>query len=127
MKKCDYCGKEISYFDQYCCDECQKETIKFYDNRDKYTNLFSIINGICVFGIPIGLIVFSLVNYVGAGIISLSTLILGLTIIFLPFPVENMITKFKLKKAIKLTRIFGIIIFTLGIIATISFAVIYLI
>ena len=35
MKKCEFCGKEISYFDMYCQDECQENANKFYDLRDK--------------------------------------------------------------------------------------------
>lgn len=31
MKKCEFCGKQISYFDQYCDDECHIKANKFYE------------------------------------------------------------------------------------------------
>ena len=30
MKKCDYCAKEISYYDQYCDENCEKKALDFY-------------------------------------------------------------------------------------------------
>ena len=44
MKKCEFCGKEISYFDMYCQDECQENANKFYDLRDKYGKLFAFLD-----------------------------------------------------------------------------------
>ena len=49
MKKCDYCAKEISYFEQYCSEECHGNANKYYETTEKYGKLFSIINMICVF------------------------------------------------------------------------------
>ena len=115
MKKCDYCAKEISYFDQYCCDECQKKAIEFYDMQEKYAKIFSVINGICVFAIPIGLFVLSFTARIGFSMIALATFILGLMIILLPFPVENMISSMKIKKAVKVTRIIGLALLIVGI------------
>ena len=120
MKKCDYCAKEISYFDQYCCDECQKKAIEFYDMRDKYTKIFSVINIICVFAIPIGLFVLSFAASVGFTMLSLGMLFLGITIMFLPFPVDNMISSMKIKKAVKATRFIGLGLTILGIALLIS-------
>ena len=31
MKKCDYCAKEISYFEQYCDENCQANANKYYE------------------------------------------------------------------------------------------------
>ena len=90
MKKCDYCAKEISYYDQYCDENCEKKALDFYSLRDKYTKVFSILNIIGVFGIPVGL--------------------------FLPFPVENMISSMKIKKAVFVTRMIGAGLFALGVI-----------
>ena len=33
MKKCEYCGKEISYFDMYCTDEGQEKGDLADDSR----------------------------------------------------------------------------------------------
>ncbi len=120
MKKCDYCAKEISYFEQYCCDECQKKAIEFYDMREKFTKVFSVINAVCVFAIPIGLFVLSFTAEIGFTMIALATTILGTTVMFLPFPVENMISSMKIKKAVKVTRIIGLALLMLGVILIIA-------
>ena len=59
MKKCEFCGKQISYFDQYCDDECHIKANKFYEKGERFGKLFAVINMICVFGIPIGLFMLS--------------------------------------------------------------------
>lgn len=116
MKRCDYCGKEITYFEQYCCDECQKKTLDFYDYQAKYSKFFGIVNAICVFAIPVGLFMFSLRNSIGFTMISFAVAVLGLMILIFPFPVENMITSMKMKKAINVTRIIGGALLLIGIV-----------
>ncbi|MCD8025458.1 MAG: hypothetical protein LUF33_00610 [Clostridiales bacterium] len=115
MKKCEYCAKEITYFEQYCSDDCHLKANKFYELNEKLGRFFSVINMICVFGIPVGIFLFSFSRTAGAAISTLSCLILGLMILILPFPTENMISKYKLKNAIKRTRIFGAIVIAFGI------------
>lgn len=115
MKKCDYCAKEITYFEQYCCDDCHEKANKYYEMTDKFGNVFSIINGICVFGIPVGLFLLPFSKTVGAVTAMLSCIVLGLMLILLPFPTDNMISKNKLKKAMKRTRIFAGLIIFMGI------------
>lgn len=127
MKKCDYCAKEISYFDQYCCDECQKKSIEFYELQEKFTKIFSVVNGICVFAIPVGLFVLSFTFKVGFTMIALATLILGIMIVLLPFPVENMISSMKIKKAVSVTRIIGLVLLIIGIALSVADIIIYLI
>lgn len=117
MKHCDYCAKEIDYFDQYCDIDCQVSANKFYELREKYEKLFSIINCICIFGIPIGLFIFTFAKIPGIIVTFVSFIILGTMIILLPFPTENMISKYKLKKALKITRIIGIAVILIGIAA----------
>ena len=116
MKKCEYCAKEITYFEQYCNPECEKKALDFYTMRERYTKLFSFVNIICVFAIPVGIFLFSMVPRVGYTVASIGLTILGLTVFALPFPVENMITSMKIKKAIKVTRIFGTACFFVGLI-----------
>lgn len=115
MKKCDYCAKEISYFEQYCCDECHREANKYYEKVEKFSKFFGVVNMICVFGIPIGLFMFPFLKIPGTIIATLSCLILGLMLILLPFPTEGMISKRKLKKAISFTRIIGGAVIALGL------------
>lgn len=126
VKKCEYCAKEISYMEQYCCEDCKREAIRFYDRQEKYTKLFSVINCVCVFAVPIGLFMFPMINAVGFSMIAFSLVILGLTVFLLPFPTENMISKFKLKKAVNICRILGAALFIAGVILTIVDFVIYI-
>ena len=115
MKKCEFCGKQISYFDQYCDDECHIKANKFYEKSERFSKVFSIINGICVFGIPVGLFLISFSRSVGLTVALASCIILGIMLIILPFPTENMISKFKIQKAVKITRIIGGAVIFLGL------------
>lgn len=117
MKKCDYCAKEISYFEQYCDESCHAKANRFYELREKFEHIFSILNGICVFGIPIGIFLFSFLRTAGMIITVLSCLVLGVMLILLPFPTENMISKHKIKKAENITKCIGIAVLVLGIAA----------
>lgn len=119
MKKCEYCNKEISYHEQYCSKECEDKSLKFYTLRENFTSIFSVLNGIFVLCIGIGIFVFSLHHTAGSIMITASLLILGVVYFLFPFPAEIMIHKYKLKKAIEITKIIAIALFTLGIIALI--------
>ena len=114
MKKCDYCAKEITYFEQYCSDECQRRANKYYETSEKYGKLFSVINVICVFGIPVGLFLFPFSKSVGTVLASVCCVVLGIMLLFLPFPTEGMISKLKLQKSMKITRIIGASVLALG-------------
>ena len=114
MKKCDYCAKEITYFEQYCSDECQRRANKYYETSEKYGKLFSVINVICVFGIPVGLFLFPFSKSVGTVLASVCCVVLGIMLLFLPFPTECMISKLKLQKSMKITRIIGASVIALG-------------
>lgn len=116
MKTCDYCKKEISYFEQYCCDECERKALSFYSRRDKYTNIFSVVNIIGVFAIPLGLFMSAFARKLGLIVVACAVLLLGIMVTLFPFPVENMITSMKLKKAVGLTRKIGIALFAIGIV-----------
>lgn len=118
MKKCEYCAKEISYHDMYCCDECQTSANNFYDMRDKITTAMSICNGVCVMSIGIGIFVFSFLKEVGAYMVAIPLLILGILYLLFPVPADVMIQKNKIKKSVKTTRIIAIILLALGVIAT---------
>ena len=116
MKKCDYCGKEISYMEQYCDESCHRKALKYYELHEKFSKLFSFINIVCIFGIPVGLFILSFAPDVGFSILAFSVAIEGLIILLLPFPVENMITSMKIKKAMNVTRIIGAAFMVLGIV-----------
>lgn len=114
MKKCEYCAKEISYFEQYCSNECHENANKYYEMCEKFGKLFSVINAICVFGIPVGIFLFPFAKIAGTVIASVSCVILGIMLIFLPFPTESMISKHKIHKATKITKIIGICVTAIG-------------
>ena len=115
MKKCPYCAKEVGLHELYCSDECQKSVNDFHDKRDKAQKAFSIINGFFVLGIGISIFLYSFMPaaaYFGAACL----IILGIMYLFLPFPADIMIEKYKLKKAIFFTRIIAGVLLLLGVI-----------
>lgn len=122
MKQCEYCAKEISYHEMYCSDECQKNTNDFYDLRDKYSKVFSILNGIFVLSIGIGIFAYSFLPTFGAFLVAISLLVLAVLYFFCPFPPDVMIHKYKLKKSVKFCKIVSIVLLVLGVIAT-AFAI----
>ena len=121
MKKCEYCAKEISYHEMYCCDECQNKANRFYELREKFQKPYAVINGIFVIAIGICIFLYSFLRDVGALGGSISLIILGIMYFFLPFPPEIMIHKYKLEKSVKITKILAAIIFALGIIVLVLY------
>ena len=114
MKKCDYCAKEITYFEQYCCEECEQLYKRYYEKSERHSKLFMVINTICVFGIPVGLFLGAFNKFVGIPIAALCCVFLGIILILLPMQTEGMMKKRKLKNAIKVSRIFGGVVVALG-------------
>ncbi len=115
MKKCEYCAKEISYHEMYCSDECENKSYDFFDKRDKFQTFFSVINGIFVLAIGVCIFLYSFMPAVGLFGIASSLLILGTMYMFLPFPPDLFIEKYKLKKAIQLARIIAGVLLALGV------------
>ncbi len=115
MKKCEYCGKEITYFEQYCSDDCQEKANKFYEKRERFTGLFSVLCGVFVLAIAIGIFVFSFWPIAGTIAVVGSSVIIALLLFFLPFPTEGMIQKQKIEKAVKQTRIIAYIVLGFGV------------
>lgn len=114
MKKCDYCAKEISYDDMYCCDECEKLTKQYYERSDRFAKPFSMINVVCLFGVMAGLFLFPMAKPFGAGLSIVCCAALGILLLLLPFPTESMKKKFKIQKAIRITRYVGLGMMFLG-------------
>ena len=123
MKKCEFCAKEISYHEFYCSDECQNGANAFFELREKYQKFFGVINGIFVIAIGICIFLYAFSHDVGALGASVSMMILGIMYFFLPFPPEVMIHRYKLKKAIFLTRVIAGILFLLGVIAMLFYLI----
>lgn len=118
LKKCEYCAKEISYHEIYCCDDCQTGANKFYDVRESISTIIGIINGISVMSIGIGFFVFSFFREVGAFMVAIPMVILGILFLLFPIPADVMIQKYKIQKSVKITRIIAMILLVVGIIAT---------
>ena len=116
MKKCEYCAKEISYHEMYCSDECQNKANKFYEKREKYQKVFSVINGIFVLAIGICIFLYAFTSGIGSIGAAVSMIILGVMYLFLPFPPEIIIHKFKLKKAIFISRVIAGILILIAVI-----------
>lgn len=57
----------------------------------------------------------SFAREVGLTVALASCVILGIMLIILPFPTENMISKFKIQKAVKITRMIGGAVIFLGV------------
>ena len=117
MKRCDYCAKEITYHEIYCCDECQLATNRFYDKQEKFQKVFNVINGVFVLGIGIFLFLYPLLPDAAIFGIAGCLLILGVTYLLLPFPVDTMLRRFKLKKSVFITRIIAGVLLFLGVLA----------
>ncbi|MED9970667.1 MAG: hypothetical protein UFA98_11810 [Ruminococcus sp.] len=115
MKKCDFCAKEISYDKMYCCDECEKQTKLFYERSARFAKPFSMINIVCLFGIMGGMFIFPMSKPFGAGLSITCCAVLGIMLLLLPFPTESMIKKFKVQKAVGITRLVGVGMMFLGL------------
>lgn len=118
LKKCEYCAKEITYHQMYCNDKCQTSANNYYDMRDKIQSIMSIINGVGVMSIGIGIFVFSFLRSVGAYMVAIPLVILGILYLLFPVPADVMIGKYKIEKSVKMTRIIAIALLVLGVIAT---------
>ena len=115
MKQCAYCGKEIDYHEMYCCDKCEDDAQEFFDLREKTQSAFSAVNGICVLGIGVSIFVYAFLQDFGIIMGTSLMMALGVMYFFLPFPAEVMVNKYKLKKAIILTRYIAIALFVIGL------------
>jgi putative Mn2+ efflux pump MntP len=114
MKQCAYCGKEIDYHEMYCCDECEDSAQAFFDMREKTQSTFSVVNGVCVLGIGICIFIYAFLQDFAVIMGSSLLMALGAMYFFLPFPAEVMVNKYKLRKAIVLTRYIAIVLFLIG-------------
>ena len=119
MKRCDYCAKEISYHEMFCCEECEDSCYAFYDKREKFQKFFSVINGIFVLAIGVCIFLYAFLGNIAVIGIGASLTILGTMYMFLPYPPDVFIEKLKLKKSIQITRIIAGILLVLGVAALI--------
>ena len=121
MKTCEYCAKEISYHEMYCCDTCQKKHEFYFAKRTKMQKLISAANILGTCSLAFGIFICAMPTIIGEMMIAVGALLVGLITTLLPAPTDNMIKKHKLQKAVKLTRYFGFILLAIGI-GTLIFA-----
>ena len=116
MKRCDYCGQEITYDLQYCCEQCNDNALKYYKNEKRFRNIFGFINAVSIISVMIACFI-ALLFSVKIALITAGTvlIILGLAVFIFPMPTLNQIKKQKIKKALLSTKIIGIILAVLGI------------
>ncbi len=112
MKKCEYCAKELeSYHLQYCKDtDCEKLALEFYDKRRSREKIFGIINIVCISFIMIGLILAVFKPVPGNIIVAITLLILGFTVLAMPFAPENFYQKYRIQKTTRMVRILGLVL-----------------
>ena len=122
MKKCDYCGKQISYSEQYCSGECESNALKYYRLESKHKGIFGAINIICIVSIVFACFAGLIVSpKIGGAAVSACLAVLGITVIALPMATLNLIKKLKIKKAVLITRIFGAFLVALGILVLVIY------
>lgn len=115
MKGCEYCNKEISYKEQYCCSECEEKAKQHYALIKEKQKLFSTFNIIGILAIFIGgFLAMMMTLNIGLFCIGGGFIILGILFILLPFCTPEQIKKYKIKKAVKIVKIFGLFILILG-------------
>ena len=115
MKKCYYCAKEIGYHDMYCSKECEDAYESYFRKRGKLQKLLSAVNIIGTCLIAVGIFLYALTNFYGAMAAAIGFLSVGTITVTLPTPTDNIINKFKLKKAVSLIRKFGFVLLVLGV------------
>ena len=113
MKKCEYCNKELeSYHLQYCKDsDCEEKALKFYEQRRNREKIFGIINVITIIAIMAGLLAAVFTPIIGNIIVAVSLVIMGISVLIMPYAPENFYQKYKIKKTTKMVRVFGILLF----------------
>lgn len=118
MKKCEYCDRELeSYHLQYCKDtDCEDRALKFYDTRSRFENLFGVINIIGVIAVMGGLIAAMFVPNIGCAVVACALVLLGITVLILPFAPENFYKKYHIKKTTVFVRAFAVILLAAAVV-----------
>ncbi len=119
MKQCCYCAKEISYQEMYCSKECEEAYTGYFALRTKLQKLLAIFNilGTCL--IAVGIFLVSIHNFVGLMMMSVGGFSVGFITLFLPTPTDNIIKKFKMKKAVKFVRLFSLVLLAFAVVTLI--------
>ena len=96
MKKCRYCGKELDSNLEFCSSECENSYRKIIE-KDRHKIMFYGVVSSCN-------------CMIGSGII-----VMGVTVVLLPFTTPETTALFGNKKARFIGRILGMILIAVGI------------
>ena len=109
MKKCRYCGKELDNNLEFCSNECENSYRKIIEN-DRHKIKYFILGIILGFLVMFYGVVSSRNCMIGGGII-----VMGITVVLLPFTTPETIALFGNKKSRFIGRILGMILIAVGI------------
>ena len=109
MKKCRYCGKELDSNLEFCSSECENSYRKIIE-KDRHKIKYFISDIILGFLAMFYGVVSSRNCMIGSGII-----VMGVTVVLLPFTTPETTALFGNKKARYIGRILGMILIAVGI------------
>ena len=109
MKKCRYCGKELDSDLEFCSNECENSNRKIIE-IDRHKIKYFILGIILGFLVMFYGVVSSRNCMIGGGII-----VMGITVVLLPFTTPETIALFGNKKSRFIGRILGMILIAVGI------------
>lgn len=109
MKKCKYCGREISSSYEFCSNKCENDYIKSIEKTEGKTTYF-IIGIIMGFLVMLYGVLSNSAFIIGDGIV-----IIGIVAVVLPFVTPETVTLLGYQKSRILGRILGILLMIVGI------------
>lgn len=109
MKKCRYCGKELDSNLEFCSSECKNSYRKIIE-KDRHKTKYFISGIILGFLVMFYGVVSSRNCMLGSGII-----VMGVTVVLLPFTTPETTVLFGNKKARFIGRILGMLLIAVGI------------
>lgn len=109
MKKCRYCGKELSNNFGFCCNECEDKYRKMVEKDSRKVKYFII-------GIMVGfLIMFYGILSNNTAIIGAGIILMGMIVAALPFTTPETIALLGYQKSKIVGKILGILLMITGI------------
>jgi hypothetical protein len=101
----------------FCNDECHGKSNKFYEMREHLSSVFGVFNMVCLIGMALGIFLMNFARETGLYIFAGCGVVLAIIILLIPLPIDNMLDKWKIKKAVFATRIIGLCVMGLALIA----------
>ena len=109
MKKCGYCGKEVTEELDFCCAGCEA---RYKDENEKDERRVKYFTG----GIFLGLLVIAVSAFIKrVFMVGIGVIIMGIDVFLLPFTTPETIAFLGYKRAKTAGRIAGIVLIAVGI------------